>query len=77
MGGSSWTKTTSRLAPPTSIVTRQQYGATVRNVSARPGRSRTNADDFMPRREIDAVCAAMIDLKDSFKIHTECMQTQP
>lgn len=43
----------------------------------RLGRSRMNADDFMPTREIDAVCAAMIDLKDSFKIRTECMQTQP
>lgn len=66
------------LAPPTSIVTRQHCRAIVRNiVSARPGRSRMNADDFMPTRKIDAVCAAMIDLKDSFKIRSECLQTQP
>lgn len=49
----------------------------MQNISARLGRSRINANDFVPTREIDAVCAAMIDFKDSFKIRNEYMQTQP
>lgn len=58
------------------IVTRQHYLATTQNISARLGRSRMNANDFVTTREIDAVRAAMIDLKDSFKIRNERMQTQ-
>lgn len=49
----------------------------MQNISARLGRSLMNANDFVLTQEIDAVCAAMIDLKDSFKIRNECMQTQP
>lgn len=63
--------------PAGLIVTRQHYLATMQNSSARLGRSRMNAHDFVLTREIDAVCAAMIDLKDSFKSRNEDMQTQP
>lgn len=63
--------------PAIAIVTRQHHWATMQNISARPGRSRMNGNDSVPTREIDGVCAAMIDLKDSFKIRNECMQTQP
>lgn len=52
--------------PAALIVTRQHYLVTMQKSSARPGRSHMNAHDFVLTREIDAVCVAMIDLKDSF-----------